>query len=215
MIKAIGPKPALQLGLFALASAALLAGLHLMTRDAISHNETLRTAKLLAYVAPATDSAPLKTELIIDNNAQALWQIIDKDEVVAVVLPFTAKGGYSGDIELLVGLDNKLNINGVRVTHHRETPGLGDEIDTRRSEWIEVFKGNSLNNPAADQWKVKKDGGVFDQFTGATITPRAVVKSVKEALLFGQQHQTQLFSAAKQSSKKEIVNGVAGDADSE
>lgn len=195
MIKTIAPKPAFQLGLFALASAALLAGLHQITRDAIGENEAKRTAKLLAYVAPAGDTAPLKTSKTINSQQREIWQIIDNNQVIAVVLPFTAEGGYSGDIDLLVGVDKQLNINGVRVTHHRETPGLGDEIDTRRSNWIDSFTGLSLGQPTIAQWAVKKDGGVFDQFTGATITPRAVVRGVKEALLYSQQHQTQLFSA--------------------
>jgi len=199
MIKAIAPKPALQLGLFALASAVLLGSLHFVTRGAISDNEALRTAKLLAFVAPAINTAPTKTQQVIDGQQQSLWQIVDDGELIAIVLPVVATGGYSGDIELLVGLDQQLNIHGVRVTHHRETPGLGDEIDTRRGDWIDIFKGLSLQNPPSEQWKVKKDGGVFDQFTGATITPRAVVKAVKEALLYSQKHQAILFSPNKQS----------------
>ena len=189
----ITPKPALQLGLFALLSAAFLAGLHLLTRDTITENEARRAAELLAFVTPKTELAAVETTVQIEGKKQKLWQVINDKEVIAVVLPITAKGGYTGDIEMLVGIDKQQRISGVRVTRHRETPGLGDKIDSNRGNWIESFKERSLDNPRSELWAVKKDGGIFDQFTGATITPRAVVRGVRDSLIFSQEHHAQLF----------------------
>ena len=189
----IAPKPALQLGLFALLSAAFLAGLHALTRDTIQLNEAQRTAKLLAYVTPKTEHPAVETTVQINGETQRLWQVLNGEEVIAVVLPVTAKGGYSGDIDMLVGIDRQQRISGVRVTRHRETPGLGDKIDTGRGDWIESFNERSLDDPSLEQWAVKKDGGHFDQFTGATITPRAVVRGVRDSLVFSQEHHVQLY----------------------
>ena len=85
---------------------------------------------------------------------------------------------------------------GVRVLSHRETPGLGDAIEERRSPWIRIFDGRSLADPPAERWKVRKDGGDFDQFTGATVTPRAIVGAVRNVLVYQEQHREELFSAA-------------------
>ncbi len=113
---------------------------------------------------------------------------------VALVFTAIAPDGYSGSIKLLIGVNTAGIVEGVRVLAHRETPGLGDAIDIERSKWITGFSGKSLENPGLKQWAVKKDGGSFDQFTGATITPRAVVKAVKRALLYFEAHQEQLFA---------------------
>ena len=101
-----------------------------------------------------------------------------------VILPTTAPDGYSGDIRLLVGIQANGAITGVRVLEHRETPGLGDKIDARVSDWILGFDGKSLSTPLPPQWQVVKDGGEFDQLVGATVTPRAVVNAVRRALQF-------------------------------
>lgn len=83
---------------------------------------------------------------------------------------------------------------GVRVIAHRETPGLGDAIDEERSDWIYDFKDKSLQNPSTDRWRVKRDSGAFDQFTGATITPRAVVKAIHNTLIYFQSNRDAIFS---------------------
>jgi len=111
-------------------------------------------------------------------------------------LPTVAPDGYSGDIKLIVGINLDGTIAGVRALSHKETPGLGDKVDLRKSNWILNFNGRSLLQPSIEQWAVKKDGGTFDQFTGATITPRAVVKSVKKALLFFQQQRDVIFPSS-------------------
>lgn len=112
---------------------------------------------------------------------------------VATVLAPIAPDGYNGSIRLLVAIQLNGKLAGVRVIQHRETPGLGDGIEAERSEWILGFNGKSLLDPQENNWKVKRDGGIFDQFTGATITPRAVVKAVKEALLYYKAYGQTLF----------------------
>ncbi len=112
---------------------------------------------------------------------------------VAGIIEVVAPDGYNGSIHLLVGIDMDGTLTGVRVIAHRETPGLGDDIEADRSVWILQFNGLSLNNPGSEKWAVKRDGGVFDQFTGATITPRAVVKAIYRSLIFFSANKTSLF----------------------
>lgn len=121
---------------------------------------------------------------------------------VAIVFTAVAPEGYNGSIKLLVGVNTAGLVEGVRVLSHRETPGLGDAIDEQRSDWIRSFNGKSLGNPDLKNWAVKKDGGAFDQFTGATITPRAVVKAVKRALLYFEAHEEELFARPEDSGDK-------------
>src|SRR5690606_4959952 len=103
-------------------------------------------------------------------------------EPVAALFNSVAPDGYSGEIRLLVGVRVDGSLSGVRVLSHKETPGLGDPIEVRHSDWITRFSGLSLENPPFERWKVRRDGGDFDQFTGATITPRAVVKATRNTL---------------------------------
>ena len=112
-----------------------------------------------------------------------------------MVLPVTATG-YAGDIEMLMSIRDDGRIAGVRVLIHKETPGLGDKIEISRSSWITGFNGTSLDNPGPGGWAVKKDGGAFDQFTGATITPRAVIGAIKGALEFFDTHKSTFLAPA-------------------
>jgi electron transport complex protein RnfG len=114
---------------------------------------------------------------------------------VAAIFTSVAPDGYSGNIKLLVGILHNGVLAGVRVISHKETPGLGDAIEADRSNWILSFNEKSLQNPPLKQWGVKKDGGFFDSFTGATITPRAVVNAVKNTLLYFQENREMIFSA--------------------
>ena len=136
------------------------------------------------------------SELLGTSDAITVYRARKSGAPVAVVLTTVAPDGYSGDIKLLIGILYDGSIAGVRVISHHETPGLGDRIEITRSSWIEGFTGRSLENPDEDQWHVKKDGGQFDQFTGATITPRAVVKAVANTLHYYQKHRDELFAAA-------------------
>ena len=114
---------------------------------------------------------------------------------VAVVLNLVTGDGYNGDIRLLVAIRVNGQIGGVRVIAHSETPGLGDPIERARSDWVLGFDGRSLTDPDPDAWAVRRDGGIFDQFTGATITPRAVVEAVQAALGFYSAHQDSIFNS--------------------
>ncbi|MFC3282600.1 electron transport complex subunit RsxG [Litchfieldella rifensis] len=186
-------RSAVGLGLFAIITAGVVAGTRMLTAERIADNRQASQYRLLGEVLPeALHDVPIDVVL---NNAVTLpaseaigqhepfrgWRI-RRGETAALILPVVATGGYNGDIHLLVGIDQQGRISGVRVTRHQETPGLGDKIERRKSDWITDFKGRSLGNPAPEEWTVRKDGGEFDAFTGATITPRAVVRAVKRTL---------------------------------
>ncbi|WP_022964617.1 electron transport complex subunit RsxG [Halopseudomonas pelagia] len=130
--------------------------------------------------------------LNLPGDAMAYRGRVDGD-VVAVILPSIAPDGYSGRINLLVGVRANGEIAGVRITNHRETPGLGDKVQLNKSTWVLDFNGTSLSMPAPENWGVRKDGGDFDQFTGATITPRAVVQAVYRALQYFAANRDQLL----------------------
>ena len=110
-----------------------------------------------------------------------------------MIIPAVARDGYTGDIELIVGVNEDGTIAGVRALAQRETPGLGDKVDLKKSDWMLGFNGRSLKNPTLSGWAVKKDNGVFDQFTGATITPRAVVAAILRVLQFAETNRETLF----------------------
>jgi electron transport complex protein RnfG len=126
----------------------------------------------------------------------AVYRARKDGQPVALFATPVAPDGYSGPIQLLIGVYADGTLAGARVLAHKETPGLGDGIDEKRSPWILTFAGKSLADPQSERWKVKKDGGTFDQFTGATITPRAVVKATRKFLEYVQTHQAQLFAPA-------------------
>jgi electron transport complex protein RnfG len=128
-------------------------------------------------------------ELLGTRQASTLWLARRGGAFSGVVMEAVAPDGYSGDIALLIGIDANGTVTGVRVTAHRETPGLGDYIDRAKSAWIDQFVGKSLLAPEPKHWKVVKDGGRFDARAGATITPRAVVKAVRSALDYFAQHR--------------------------
>ena len=179
------------LGVFAFFGVVLLASVQWLTKDNIAENIRQRhLQRLHDIIAPNTydnDLLGTAVEQKIDQQGLAetlkIYQANLGGTAVAKIFEVTSLEGYSGAISLLIGVnigDNSLR--GVRVTSHKETPGLGDKIETNKADWILQFAGKSLNNPTLDKWKVQKDGGTFDQFTGATITPRAVVNTVRETL---------------------------------
>lgn len=191
------------LGLFAALTTALIAGIYLGTKAQIVTAERAAEAHQLLEIMPET----LHNNSLVDDGfniedhrgllglREARRGYVAKvdDRVVGVILPATARDGYSGDIRLLVGVLADGSIAGVRVVSHRETPGLGDAIDLRKSSWILGFNDRSLGNPTQREWTVKKDGGVFDQFTGATITPRAVVEATRKALEYARLNRAQWY----------------------
>ncbi len=199
-------KNAIGLGIFALVTAGIVAAAHSLTADRIAHNIRLAQAKALNEIVPVGtyDNDLLADSLSLEDfDTSLLGPVKDSDNInfarlngtiTTVLIPTVAPDGYTQEIRILVGIKTDGSLAGVRVTEHRETPGLGDKVDLKKSPWILGFAGKSLTNPAESQWTVKKDGGDFDQFTGATITPRAVVKAVKRAQLFFIQYQDTLLN---------------------
>ena len=193
--------------LFALVGTGLVAFTYDSTRERIAANERATLQRKLNLLIPpqAYDNTLLEDTLQVRDAAVfgteqpvTVYRARHGDAPVGLVMATTAPDGYSGSIRLLVGINVNGTLGGVRVVAHRETPGLGDAIDEERSDWIRGFDGKSLDNPPQARWAVRKDGGDFDQFTGATITPRAVVKAVRQALLYYREHQQAVFTVAGQ-----------------
>jgi len=188
---------------FAVAGAALVGITFMQTEDDIKYNEKLTLLKKLNNIIPSDsyDNDLLLDTIAIEANSQLgteedtlAYRARKGDKDVAVVLSSVAPNGYNGSIYMLVGINVDGTLAGVRVVKHRETPGLGDAVSITHSDWILGFDNKSLNDPDEKGWKVKRDGGIFDQFTGATITPRAVVKAVHNTLLYFEAHKAMLFS---------------------
>ena len=134
-----------------------------------------------------------ETALLGIRETRQGYRVRQGNKVIGVILPATAQDGYSGDIRALIGVRLDGSVAGVRVVAHRETPGLGDKVDLRKSDWILDFNERSLTNPVLSGWNVEKEGGVFDQFTGATVTPRAVILATRRALEYATLNAATLF----------------------
>jgi electron transport complex protein RnfG len=134
-----------------------------------------------------------ETALLGIRETRQGYRVRQVNKVIGVILPATARDGYSGDIRALIGVRLDGSVAGVRVVAHRETPGLGDKVDLRKSDWILDFNERSLTNPVLSGWNVEKEGGVFDQFTGATVTPRAVILATRRALEYATLNAATLF----------------------
>jgi electron transport complex protein RnfG len=191
------------LAVFALSATLLIAGTYLLTRDRIAQEQRRAEEKALLEIVPREvhdnlmldDTLPVAPGTDLGLRQEKPIYLAKRDgQVTSVIIPVTARDGYSGDIDLIVGVNRDGSIAGVRALNHRETPGLGDKVDLKKSDWILDFKGRSLDNPEAQGWAVKKDGGVFDQFTGATITPRSVVAAVERALQYARTENQVLFN---------------------
>ncbi len=194
---------ALILSGFALVGTGLVAVTYTSTKDIIAEAQRAALEASLNQLVPADHYDNRVTEDRIDvvapewlgtDQPVAVYRARKKGQPVALFATPLAPDGYSGPIQLLVGVHADGTLAGVRVLAHKETPGLGDAIEERRSPWILAFAGKSLTDPSPEQWKVKRDGGIFDQFTGATITPRAVVKATRRFLEYFQDHQELLFA---------------------
>ncbi len=184
-------RSALSIGIFAMVTAGIIAVTQVGTHARIVHNQQEARARALYEILPRSLDPKLHEHLIqVDGPLLGLhqpsdaWQAVVDGQVRAVILPAIAPDGYSGDIRLLVGINADGSVAGVRALDHKETPGLGDRIDLSKSNWIDGFVGQVMNGADDPQWAVKKDGGRFDQFTGATITPRAVVNATGRAIQY-------------------------------
>ena len=197
------------LAAFAVAGVGLVAFTELSTRERIAANERAYLLRALNEVVPAeahdndmfSDTVHVSDEELLGTSEPVtVFRAFSGAQPAAVILTPIAPDGYSGTIRLLVGIAVDGRLTGVRVTSHRETPGLGDGIEAARSDWILGFNGRSLDDPPRARWTVRRDGGDFDQFTGATITPRAVVKAVRNALLYFEKNGQALFDPRPENS---------------
>ena len=199
------------LSVFAVIGTTLVSYTFDNTRERIAANERATLLRKLHRLVPPErhdntlldDAIEVHDEKLLGTAGPVMVYRARKDgKAVALVIAPVAPNGYSGSIKLLVGINIDGTLSGVRAVAHRETPGLGDAIDEQRSDWILGFTGRSLGQPPLDRWKVRKDGGDFDQFTGATITPRAVVQAVRNALLYYRLHRETLLAVGEQQSAK-------------
>lgn len=190
------------LGMFAIIGSGLVAFTHDNTEERIAANERAFLLRSLhELVTPAMHDNDMFRDVIQVTDNEYLgskkpvnvYRARKEGKNVAVIINAIAPDGYNGAITLLVAINTTGELIGVRVAKHRETPGLGDAIEVMRSNWILGFSGKSLENPGKKGWYVKRDGGVFDQFTGATITPRAIVKAVYNTLQYFQKNSEILF----------------------
>lgn len=197
---------------FAIVGTGLVVVTYSGTRDIIAEAQRAALEASLNQLVPADRYDNRVTEDRIEvvapewlgtDQPVAVYRARRNGQPVALFATPVAPDGYSGPIQLLVGVYADGALAGVRVLAHKETPGLGDGIEEKRSPWILAFAGKSLESPQSERWKVKKDGGVFDQFTGATITPRAVVKATRKFLEYVRTHREQLFAPAGATTVKE------------
>jgi len=188
--------------LFAVIGSGLVAFTFDNTEERIAENQRRALLNSLNELVPSdrydnnifSDILMVRnSELLGTDEAVPVYRARKGGWPVAAVLAPLAPDGYNGNIRLLVAINLDGTLAGVRVVQHRETPGLGDGIEADRSDWILGFNGKSLSDPEEKGWRVKRDGGRFDQFTGATITPRAVVKAAHKALLYFKLHRQNLF----------------------
>ncbi|MDZ7644034.1 MAG: electron transport complex subunit RsxG [Woeseiaceae bacterium] len=194
---------ALILAVLAATCTALVALTHRMTAERIKANEQ---AFLEQSLAPALgglyyDSDLSKSAIEIEpphglpgDDPVTVYRVFNEGEPVAALFVVTARDGYSGPIRLLVGIEADGEISAVRVLEHRETPGLGDKIESSKSDWLEQFPGRSLADPPRDAWAIRRDGGTFDQLSGASITPRAVIKAIRTTLIYFEENRNAVFA---------------------
>lgn len=203
-------------GLVALAAvtAASLAGLESLTRERIIANQAERVRRSLDELlppagsfnnAPQLDVVGLKTAGALGSDeALPAWRARLDGQAVAAILTVVAPDGYVDRIRLLVGISVDGRLIGVRAAAHRETPGLGDAIETSRSPWIYGFENRYLQD--GTRWALRRAGGDFDAITGATITSSAVINAVYSALDYFSRNQAMIFSAPAESGSKLAIN---------
>lgn len=181
---------------------ALVAATYLATRDRIAANDKALLERSLqpALSGVDYDSGLTDSQLVVPpphdlpgNEPAVIYRVFAAGEPAAALFAVTAEDGYSGPIRVLVGIAVEGTVAGVRILRHRETPGLGDKIESSRSDWVLQFDGRSIGDPPATGWAIRDDGGEFDQLTGASITPRAVVTAVRDTLLYFDAHRDEIF----------------------
>lgn len=196
-------KSGITLAAIAAICTALVALTYQSTEERIAANEK---AWLERSLQPALsglfyDSGVTESMLVLPpphglpgSDAAIIYRVYAQSEPVAALFVVTARDGYSGPIRLLVGVETSGMVTGIHVLEHRETPGLGDRVESGKSDWVKQFNGRSLVDPEPAGWLIKGDGGEFDQLTGASVTPRAIIKAIKQTLLYFDQNRESIFA---------------------
>ena len=189
--------------IFSLLASTALSISYFVTKTPIEESDARAKRIFLNQVIPSNlydnnlvkDTISLEPNPLIGNKKNIdIYRAKKNNQVIAVIIETIAPDGYSGEIKTLVGIDQEDKILGVRVITHKETPGLGDYIEIEKSQWIKNFDLKSLDKMTEKEWAVKKDGGDFDYVSGATITPRAVIKSTYKSLLYAKENKKRLFA---------------------
>ncbi|MDQ6952406.1 MAG: RnfABCDGE type electron transport complex subunit G [Mariprofundaceae bacterium] len=188
--------------LVAVLSTTFLGITNILTRAPIAEAERQALMDALMQVLPKHNNDPIQDtrQISLPKHKQATTFYISRNQnqsINAIAWETIAPDGYNGSIRILMAVRPNGSLNAVRITYHQETPGLGDGI--MNLSWLDAFVGKSLSNA---HWAVKKDGGDFDQFTGATITPRAVVKAIKKGLEMFAKQRAYLFEDKKEVAKE-------------
>ncbi len=182
---------------------ALVATTYHLTKDRIAANEQAFLEQKLAPVLSGItfEGSISESKRVIEaphdlpgREDALIYRVYSDSEPVAALFAVTAPDGYAGPVRILLGIDVNGTVTGLRILEHRETPGLGDKIEESKSDWVYQFNGKSLGNPDVDEWYIRRDGGEFDQLSGASVTPRAVINAVRETLLYFETHREQVFA---------------------
>lgn len=191
------------LALIAAICTALVAATYHLTVDRIAANQK---ALLEQSLQPALsglffDSGVTESKLVIapphdlpGSEAALIYRVYAEEEPVAALFVVTARDGFSGAIRILLGVDASGIVTGIRILEHRETPGLGDKIESSRSDWVHQFEDRALGDPVVTGWAIRSDGGDFDQLTGASVTPRAVIRAMRDTLIYFDEHRDEIFA---------------------
>lgn len=194
------------LAIFAIVCTAIVGLVNELTSDKIKIQEQLQLLNTLQSIIEPSRynnditqhcvslSSTLLGNTTKDKTMQTAYIARQNEQAIAIAITSTAPDGYNGNIELIIAINMDDSISGVRVLKHQETPGLGDKVELRKSNWIHSFTGKKLLSENDDRWAVTKDNGIFDQFTGATITPRAIVKAVRKTLLYFKDNKHSLLT---------------------
>ena len=191
------------LALIAAICTALVAATYRLTSGRIAANEQAHLERSLAPALSGVvfEGSVAQSMLVIEpphdlpgSEAAIVYRVYADEKPAAALFAVTARDGYAGPIRILVGVDVSGQVSGVQILEHRETPGLGDRIHQDRSDWVDQFNGRTLQDPVVDRWTITVDGGDFDQLTGASVTPRAVTKAIRQTLIYFDANKDKLFA---------------------
>ncbi|MDJ0709752.1 MAG: electron transport complex subunit RsxG [Woeseiaceae bacterium] len=205
-------KSGLTLAAIAAVCTSLVAFTYQLTDDRIAANqqEWLEQSLQPALSGLFFDSGVSESRVTIPaphalpgSGDAIIYRVYSGESPVAALFVVSARDGYAGAIRILVGVDIDGSVTGVHVLEHRETPGLGDRVETSKSDWALQFNGRSLGDPVVEGWRIRRDGGDFDQLTGASVTPRAIVKAVRQTLEYYAANNADIFAAPADNTESE------------